>query len=239
MARIRPAGLFAPRWLLSTGPGWWQMPDSGAGDRPTVPGPAGARNPAPALVAVVVDESPSEREADPHGHRHVAGRRVVELLRGDLAHPGDRVAVVHFTDEVSPLLRPVSPHSRRGARALRRHLRPAGRGDGTDIGAALARSAHLCPVRWPGPVVVVLLTDGVDETPADELVAAVGLFPRRAVHAVSIGGPLPDLWGQVPLGSATVVPVLRRPDEVEWVVARVLYEALGVGWVGPHHPPGG
>lgn len=205
-------------------------------EQPTVPLPIGERVDQPTLLEIITDESASEQGADPQGYRHVAGRRILALLCGDLKHHGDRLAVVHFAERPEPWLGPTNPHSRAGRHALRRALQPAG-GGGTDIVAALDRGAELIPADWGGLVVVVLLSDGHDNSTSDQLTAAVGRFPASAVHVISIGSPLSDIWRQVPLGSATVVPSMARPDEVEWATARVLYEALGLGWSGPDRPP--
>lgn len=205
-------------------------------ERPTVPPPVGQRGDEPALVITIIDESPSEQALDPQGYRHVAGRRMVELLRTQLSHKGDRVACVHFATEPRPWLAPTDPDTRAGRRALRSMLRPIGGGGGTDIRAALNLAADLIPNDWPGLVVTILLSDGQDGSTADHLRAAVQRFQPGAVHVVSIGSELPDTWATVPLGSATVVPSLARPDEVEWAAARVLYCALGLGWRGPLQP---
>ncbi len=190
----------------------------------------------PALVLLVIDESPSEQGLDPWGFRHLAGRRTLALLRGPLAHQGDRIACVHFASTPGPWLGPTNPHRRFGFRRLRDALQPAGNGSGTDIGAALVLGADLVPDDWLGLVVVVLLSDGQDGSSAGQLARAVGRFPASAVHAISIGSTLPTTWDRVPLGSASVIPSMARPDEVEWAVARVLYDALGLQWAGPIAP---
>jgi hypothetical protein len=199
---------------------------------PTVPRPPGDRVTDPVLVEIVIDESPSEVDADPRGHRHVAARRIVELLRIDLTDPGDRVAVIHFAERPRPRLRPQNPHAGRGRRRLQRMLQPRGGGPTTDIRAALETAARLVPRRWPGLVVVMLLTDGYDQSTADELEAAVRRFPPGSVHVLSIEAPLPEVWDDVPLGSTSVVPSVSRPDAVEWAAARLLYRALRLG-AGP------
>lgn len=205
-------------------------------ERPTVPPPVGERGDEPALVITIIDESPSEQALDPQGYRHVAGRRMVELLRTEVKHKGDRVVCVHFASEPRPWAAPTSPHTRAGRRALRNLLRPLGGGGGTDIRAALNLAADLIPNDRPDLVVAILLSDGQDGSTADQLRAAVRRFPPGAVHVISIGSELPDTWAAVPLGSASVVPSLARPDEVEWAAARVLYRALGLGWRGQAQP---
>jgi Mg-chelatase subunit ChlD len=180
------------------------------------------------LVEIIIDESPSEYAVDPHGHRHVAARRIVELLRTDLACRGDRVAVVHFAERPEPVLRPQDPHTRRGHRRLRRSLRPQGVGATTDICAALETAARLVPKRWLGPTVTLVMTDGLDESSPEDLAAAVGRFPPRSVHLISVGTEVPGTWSYVPLGSVTIVRSVERPDAIEWRVAQVIYLALGV-----------
>jgi hypothetical protein len=175
-----------------------------------------------------MDESPSEQDADPLGHRHAAARRIVELLRTDLACRGDRVGVVHFADQPGPALRPQNPHTRRGHHRLLQALRPHGAGASTDICAALMTAARLLPQRWSGASVTLLVTDGYDGSTPEELAAAVGRFPPRSVHVFSIHTPLPDTWDDVPLGSVTVVPSATHPDAIEWSAAQLLYRALGV-----------
>ena len=235
--RSSSAGLFATDRLFGVcggGAGHRGLPGLAEGGReePTVPRPIGIRDALPVLVEIVIDESPSEYDVDPLGHRHVAARRIVELLRTDLAHPGDRVAVVHFAERAVPRTRPQDPHTRRGHRRLRRALRPQGAGPTTDIRGALAAAARLVPRRRGGSVVVVLLTDGQDGSTTEQLEAAVERLPPRSVHLLSIGEPVPETWDEVSLGSATVVPTATRPDAVEWAVARLLYRGLGLSW--PH-----
>jgi hypothetical protein len=205
-------------------------------EQPTVPLPVGERSDEPVLVMLVIDESPSEQALDPQGYRHVAARRIVELLRTELRHPGDRVGCIHFSTHPRPWLGPTSPHTRTGRQALRQMLRPVGGGGGTDIRAALELGADLILKGSPGSVVVVLLSDGQDGSSADQLSATVERFPPGSVHVLSIGSPLPGTWAAVSLGSATVTPSLARPDDVEWATARVLYRALGLGWSGPEQP---
>lgn len=230
-------GLLAPARL--PGPGRLVIPSSGQAprprpqpqprqsfDAPTVPLPVGVRDDKPVLVLKVIDESASEQSLDPRGHRHVAGRRTLALLRDELRQDGDRMAVVHFTDQPTPWLGPTDPHSKAGYVALRRSLAPSGSGGGTDIVAALKWGARLVPGDWPGEVVAILLSDGQDSSTSDQLREAVGRFPAGAVHVISIGSPLPAQWAGVPLGSTTVVPSMARPDEVEWTTARALYGAL-------------
>jgi hypothetical protein len=255
--RLRPTG--APVGLLAPvrlpGPGRLTLPgsrpaqatvrhgayppltDPPSFERPTVPAPVGERGDEAALVLQVIDESASERGIDPHGYRHVAGRRTLALLRDELRHPGDRLAVVHFGLQPRPWLGPTDPHTRRGNQALRRALRPAGGEGGTDIRIALALAARLVPRSWDGAVVVVLLSDGQDSSTAQQLREAVGRFPVGSVHVISVAAELPTTWASVPLGSTTVVPSMARPDEVEWVTARALYQALGLDWNGPLLPP--
>jgi len=210
---------------------------AGSFELPTVPLPVGERGDEPALVIEIIDESPSEQAVDPQGYRHVAARRIVELLRTELRNRGDRVACVHFSTAPRPWLSPTSPHTRTGRQALRQILRPVGGAASTDIRAALHRALELVPRTWRGLVIVVLLTDGYDGSTTEQLAAVIERFPPGAVHVISIGGPLPATWHTVPLGSAAVVPQLARPDEVEWTTARALYRALGVGWQGPTEPP--
>jgi hypothetical protein len=235
------------RWW--TGPpgrlaGPWQVGRVGrvAAEEPTVRTPAGARSD-PLLVITVIDESPSQQDLDPHGLRHLGGRRLLHLLADDIPHPDDRLAVVHFSTRPGSVRRPTSPHRRRGRWALRRALRPAGWGDGTDIVAALRRTARLVPRRWPGRVVVLLLTDGQDRgvpagppaataeaEQAGRLRDAVVALPPGSVHLVAIGGPPPPVWETIPLGSAYTVPALDSADEVEQAVTRPVVEAAGLVW---------
>jgi uncharacterized protein (DUF58 family) len=227
LTRLRRGELLAPRRVLGLGAGSrWRSSDRF--DQPTAPAPWGARTGDPLLLEIVVDESPSEYDADPLGHRHAAARRIVELLRTDLACSGDRVGVVHFADQPGPVLRPQDPHTRRGHRRLRRALQPPGTGTSTDVCAALTAAARLLPRRWPGATVILLMSDGYDGNTTDDLAAAVGRFPPRSVHVFSIHTPLPDTWADVPLGSVTVVPSATHPDAIEWSAAKVIYYALGV-----------
>jgi hypothetical protein len=195
-------------------------------EQPTVPTPAGVRTADPILVEIVIDESPSAFDVDPHGYRHVAARRIVELLRTDLACRGDRVAVVHFAERPGPVLRPQDPHTRRGRRRLRQALRPQGSGPTTDIRAALTTAARLLPRRWSGPTVTLVMSDGYDGSSTDELITAVGRFPPRSVHLFSVRAPVPERWESVPLGSVTEVVSTTRPDAIEWAAASLLYRAL-------------
>jgi Mg-chelatase subunit ChlD len=219
--------------------GWrWSWPERLASfEQPTVPLPVGERGDEPVLVVLVIDESPSEQALDPQGYRHVAARRLVELLRAELRCREDRVACVHFSTQPRPWLGPTNPHTRTGRQALRQMLRSVGGGGGTDIRAALELGASLIPKGWPGSVVVVLLSDGQDGSSADQLTATVERLPPGSVHVISIAADLPATWTGVPLGSTTVIPSLARPDEVEWATARALYRALGLGWAGPVQPP--
>lgn len=248
---MRPVRLLVPRWL--PGPGCLRIPSSdqapplperspcpdepGRSERPTVPPPVGGRTGQSVLVLLVIDESSSELQADPHGYRHLAGRRTLSLLKGGLKHHDDRLAVVHFAERPDPWIGPTNPHTRAGHHALRHALQPVGTGGRTDIRAALQLAATLIPVRPDAAVVVVLLSDGQDASTTEQLTTAVGRFPSGAVHLISIAAGLPATWAAVPLGSVTDIPSLARPDEVEWATARVLYQALGVGWDGPVQPP--
>jgi hypothetical protein len=248
-----PAGLLAPGRL--PGPGRLAIPSVGRRhgtglrrrrqqpygspfERPTVPLPVGERGDEAALVQLVIDESPSEQGLDPHGYRHVAGRRTLALLRDELQHPGDRLAVVHFADRPQPWLGPTGFHSKSGYHRVRQMLRPMGSGGGTDIRAALELGARLIPRNWDGAVVAILLSDGQDGSTTSQLTDAVERFPPGAVHVISIGSRLPDTWNTVSLGSTIVIPSLARPDEVEWATARALYGALGLGWDEPARQPG-
>lgn len=234
-----PHGLLAPASL--PGPGRLIVPSTGqvrprpkaltsrSFEAPTVPPPIGVRDDRPVLLLEEIDNSSSEQVLDPQGHRYVAARRTLALLREELQHDGDRMAVVHFTSHPGPWLGPTNPHDEAGHAALRRILRPAGIGGGTDIVAALAWGARLVPKDWPGAVVVILLSDGQAGTD-EQLREAVGRFPPGAVHVISIGSALPAHWKLVPLGSTTVVPSMARPDEVEWATAKALYEALGLSF---------
>jgi hypothetical protein len=195
-------------------------------EQPTVPTPTGLRTGDPILIEIVLDESPSAYEVDPQGHRHVAARRIVELLRTDLACRGDRIAVVHFSARAGPVLRPQDPHTRRGRRRLRRALRPQGAGSTTDIRAALTTAARLLPRRWSGPSVTLVMSDGIDGSTTEDLVAAVGRFPPRSVHLFSVRAPVPERWESVPLGSVTEVMAPARPDAIERAAASLLYRAL-------------
>lgn len=218
---------------------WQREPGTPSFERPTVPPPDGERGEVDVLLDVIIDESPSEEAVDPNGYRHVAGRRILELLRTELRHRGDRFAVVHFSSFAQPVLGPTSPHTKAGRQRLRQFLRPVGGGGGTDIVAGLRAAANLLPVGWPGEVVIILLTDGEDSHSAAELANAVAAVPPGAVHVISVASPLPAVWDAVPLGGHTVIPSMARPDEVEWITARALYQALGLGWSGPNEPPGG
>jgi Mg-chelatase subunit ChlD len=195
-------------------------------EQPTVPAPPGGRTTDPVLVEIVIDESPSEYDVDPQSHRHVAARRIVELLRTDLACRGDRVAVVHFAARPGPVLRPQDPHTRRGRHRLSRALRPRGGGSTTDICAALAAAARLLPRRWSGPTVTLVMTDGYDNSSTEELIAAVERFPPRSVHVLSVRAPVPEHWEGVPLGSVTEVLSTTRADAIERAAASLLYRAL-------------
>ncbi len=206
-------------------------------ERPTVPPPLGQRSDEPALVLLVIDYSASEQAADPHGYRHVAARRILALLREDLMHRGDRIAAVQFSTQPQPWLGATNPHTRRGHQALRHVLQPVVGGSGTDVRAALDRGARLIPGEWRGSVVAILLSDGQDGSTTKQLQTSVGQFPSGAVHIISINSSVPATWEPLLLGSVTVVPSVDRPDEVEWAAARVLYQALGLGWAGPDQPP--
>src|SRR4051794_3449422 len=59
-------------------------------EEPTVPPPIGDRGDEPILVQVIIDESPSEALVDPNGYRHIAARRIMELLRTTLKNRDDR-----------------------------------------------------------------------------------------------------------------------------------------------------
>jgi hypothetical protein len=236
---VYPVGLVAPSSL--PGPGRLVISPEGrlpSFEQPTVPLPVGGRGDEPALVVLIIDESPSEHGLDPHSYRHVAGRRTLALLRDDLPHPGDRLACVHFATRPRPWLGPTSPHTGAGYEALRQVLRPVGASGGTDIRPALELAARLIPRHWPGPVAVILLSDGQDASTMEQLTAAVERFPPGAVHVISIGSALPGTWNDVPLGSSTAIPSLVRPDEVEWATARVVYQAVELEWPGPEQPPG-
>jgi len=229
-----PAGRGRRRRLSVT----WQRPTTASSfEMPTVPAPDGERGDESVLVLLVIDESPSEQAVDPQGYRHVAARRMVELLRTELKHKGDRVACVHFSTEPRPWLSQTNPHTKIGRQALRQMLRPVGGAAGTDIRAALRRAADLVPRAWDGLVLVVLLSDGQDRSTAEQLASRVERFPVGSVHVISIGSQLPSTWNDVPLGSTSVIPSLARPDEVEWAATQALYGALGVGWARPTQPP--
>lgn len=231
---IAPDRLPAARRLVIPGSGEARprprpQPQRSSGfDAPTVPPPVGVRDDRPLLVVNIPDESPSEQGLDPKGHRHVAGRRTLALLKKELRQEGDRMAVVHFASQPGPWLGPTDPHSQAGYEALRRSLQPASSGGGTDIVAALHWGARLIPADWPGEVVVMLLSDGQDSSTSDQLREAVERFPARSVHSISIGTPLPATWDNVPLGSTTVIQSMANPDEVEWATAKALYDALGL-----------
>lgn len=207
-------------------------------EQTTAPAPVGDRSDESLFASLTIDQSFSEVVRDPIGHRMVAARRVLHLFQTDLKHRGDRMAVCHFAEIPAPRLGATDPHRKAGRQQLRRALSAVRAGGGTDIRAAIVATAHMVPKGWPGPVVVVLLTDGEDGSSTAQLSAAVGQLPPGAVHVISIGDPLPTTWDDVPLGSTTVVPSMARPDEVEWAAAQAIYRALGLRWNGPQEPPG-
>lgn len=237
----RPAGL--SRWigmpsLPWRGRRWEEVPEL---DRPTVPAPIGQRGSAPARVGLVVDDSGSTYSTDPNGWRYVAARRIVNLLVEGLGGEPlpDEVAVIHFSDEPKPWLAPTAIATRMGRAAVRGSLRAVA-GGGTSIVPAIERSATLLGRRRPGEEVIVLLfTDGESGESADELRGATQRLPIGSLHVVALGEQLPAQWQDVPVGSVTAVATLKSPADVEWVMARALYRALGLGWSGPDRPPEG
>lgn len=248
----RPASLFEPslgrpeglRQSLRFGwlPKWRsrkeEVPDL---DRPTAPPAIGQRGSSLAKIALVIDDSGSMTANDPNSWRYVAARRIVNLLVDGLGGEPlpDEVSVVHFSDEPTPWLPRTSIATRVGRATVRSSLRTVA-GGGTNIVPAIERSAALLGRQHPDEETVVLLfTDGESGESAEQLRAATGRLPVGSLHVVVLGEWLPSQWQDVPVGSVTAITTLKTPADVEWVMARALYKALGLGWSGPDRPPDG
>jgi hypothetical protein len=249
----RPGNLFEPSlgrpdglkvWLrLGWFSKWRSRKDEAVSDldRPTVPAPIGQRGSALARIGLVIDDSGSTSGTDPNGWRYVAARRVVNLLVDGLGGEPlpDEVAVVHFSDQPTPWLPLTSIATRVGRAAVRGSLRAVA-GGGTSIVPAIDRAADLVgPMRADEEVIVILFTDGESGESTEELRAATARLPVGSMHVVVLGDRLRSQWQDVPVGSVTVITTLKTPADVEWVMARALYQALGLGWSGPDRPPEG
>jgi hypothetical protein len=207
-------------------------------DEPTVPPPLGVRHDLGVQLQLVIDDSGSTTSTDPAGNRYVAARRIVNLLGNGLASDGldDRVGVVHFADKPGLVLRPTSVRHAPGRRRVLASLRARSHG-GTAIVPAIRKAASGVDYRSEREPLVLVFTDGESGESSAELAAAVQELPPERVHVIVLGHDLPQQWHEVPLGSVTALADLTSADEIEWAMAKAVYEALGLGWTGGDGPP--
>jgi Mg-chelatase subunit ChlD len=224
------------RWAR---PAWeWPLePSRPEAEEPTVPPPEGRRE-EDADIVIVVDNSGSTAETDAEGFRHIALRRILNLLVDGIdGDPrDDRVAVVCFADYPYSYCPLTEVRSRAGRRKIRSFLRPVSAG-GTSIVPAIERAGHLARARRDRTTVFLIFTDGESPETTAELNSAIDRLPMGSLHVVVLGSSLPPQWNDARAGSITPISDLTGPEDLEWALARALYRSLDLRWAGSTRPP--